>query len=53
LKPEGRTNFDDLKKIKEIRAHKCDQLKFAEAAFLPDFYHHTKIIPKSRFSGEE
>lgn len=53
LKPEGKTNFDDLKEINEIIPHKSDQLKFADFTFQPDFYHHTKIIPKSRLSGEE
>lgn len=53
LKPEGRTSFDDLKEIKAIVPHKIDHFKFTEQVVQPDFYHHTKVIPKPRVSGEE
>jgi hypothetical protein len=33
--------------------HKIDQLKLGELVFGADYYNHTKIIPKSRASGEE
>lgn len=53
FKPEGKTTFDDLKEIKQCLPHKLDQLQLAEVHFPPDYYNHTRIIPKTRASGEQ
>lgn len=53
FKPEGRANFDDLAEIKELKPHRVDQFKLSEAVFPPDFFNHSRVIPKPRSSGED
>jgi hypothetical protein len=53
FKPEGRANFDDLAAIKELKTHRVDQFKLSEMAFPPEFFNHSRLIPKSRSSGED
>ena len=53
LKPEGKTDFDDLTELKEVQTHSIDKFKFAEMQNPSDFFNHTSCIPSARQSAEE